>query len=31
LPITLEKLVFLNKIYDIEIKIPFGCEYIEEK
>jgi hypothetical protein len=31
LPITLEKLVFFNKINDINIKIPFGCEYIEEK
>lgn len=30
LPITLEKLVFFNKINDIKIKIPFGCEYIEE-
>lgn len=31
LPITLEKLVFFGWNNDIEIKIPFGCEYIEEK
>ena len=30
LPITLEKLVFFNKINDIKIKIPFGCKYIEK-
>ncbi len=30
LPITLEKLVFFGWINNIEIKIPFGCEYIEE-